>query len=91
MGKPVSVFAFDANPSIDSPKFFTSHADRKERVSRYGYLHLSDFAIQEPFPPGYEHDARAFIGASMRSAWAVRESAGFLVWQMNRSRDSATT
>lgn len=87
------VFSWDSNPSIDLPTFRLSRNRAAEAINNGEAVEIDRTSIQLLPPKSYLEDRRNYAGGgTMRSAWHIRESLAFLVWQMRaHGPDSVTS
>ena len=86
--KNIHVFAADANPSVDPPKFHATQFDAASRVELGAAYWLSEKAIQLCALGRSEMDRRNLIGGgTMRESWHIAPSDKMPVWQMYRTNE----
>jgi len=79
------IFDFQSNPAIDRPAFKLSEARGEEilaenRGEKVGPRHILLYP-----PANYVADGtHKLVGGTMRSAWQIKPSDGFFVWQMRK-------
>lgn len=76
-----------SNPKADPPDYHKSRHYVETLVSKGLADWLDKRNVQMRPSEEYRTDARNYVTAgTMRDAWQIRESAGFLVWQLRSEK-----